>query len=350
MHLTIDGSIGEGGGQILRIAIALSAILQKGVRIVNIRRSRPRPGLGVQHIKSIEIARAMTRATVEGLYPGSTEVVFEPGPIRAGEYVLDMGTAGSITLALQSILPVAAYAPGPVTLDITGGTDVKWAPPYDYFKNVTLPALARFGVHIEPVLISRGFFPVGNGRVKVGIVPGEFHGVEFIEPYGDLVEGSSASSRLPPHVAMRQATAAVNYLKAQGIETGEIGLDVRNDRSTGSSITLYKGYVGSSTLGERGTPAERVGQTAAAMLADALKTGAAVDDHLADQLIIYMGLAGGPSSMAINRVTDHTSAGIRIVEQMTGRKFEILKNKSIIIRSSDTPGVSAWTGRQGPHR
>ena len=125
----MDGSIGEGGGQILRTAIALSAILQKSVRIHNIRKARPRPGLGVQHVKSIELARSLCDASVKGLAVGSTEIEFTPGPIKSGDFSINMGTAGSITLALQSILPIAAYAPGQVTLDITGGTDVKWSPP-----------------------------------------------------------------------------------------------------------------------------------------------------------------------------------------------------------------------------
>ena len=331
--LTIDGSIGEGGGQILRTAIAMSAILGKGVRIVNIRKSRPKPGLAVQHVKSIELARDMADASVKGLFTGSTEVEFIPGTIEGGDYSLDMTTAGSITLALQSVLPIAAYAPDPVNLDIIGGTDVKWSPPYDYFENVTLPALRFTGFSATSLLLTRGFYPAGNGHVKVHVKPASLHGFELIEPRGDVISGVSASSRLPPHVAMRQSKAASECLATLGYKTGAIRTDIRNDISTGSSITLFKGFMGGSALGERGVPAEKVGRDAATKLAGELKTGAAVDAHLADQLVIYMALADGNSGFTASNVTDHTLTGIRLLEMMTGRPFQIVKNKVSIIRS-----------------
>lgn len=337
MLWTIDGSIGEGGGQILRTAIALSSIQQRAVRIVNIRKARPRPGLGVQHIKSIEIAREMTDARVEGLRPGSTDIIFNPGPIKSGNFIVNIGTAGSITLALQSVLPIAAYAPGPMTFDITGGTDVKWSPPYDYFHNVTMPALERFGFHMESSLLARGYFPAGNGRVILRTTPANLSGVKLTEPMGDIIEGISASSRLPPHVCERQSSSASAYLQSQGFDRVNIRLDVRNDTSVGSSITLFKGLIGESALGERGKPAEKVGREAASHLTGEIKSGAAVDSHLADQLIIYMALAEGESVIKTGQVTDHTAAGIHIVEQMTGRKYEVKKaDDAMIIRSSGT--------------
>ncbi len=347
---TIDGSIGEGGGQVLRTAIALSAILQKGIRIINIRKERPRPGLGIQHVKSMEIARDMTGARATGIYPGSTEATFIPGPIKAGDYSIRMGTAGSITLALQSILPIAAYAPGPVTLDITGGTDVKWSPSYDYFENVTVPALELFGLRVESRLISRGYFPVGNGRAVVRASPARLHGVDLTEPAGDRINGISASSRLPAHVAERQAKSANDFLRSNGYEAGDIKPDVRNDASTGSSITLFKGHIGGSALGERGKLAEKVGQEAASHIVEELKAGGAVDVHLADQLIIYMALAEGPSSITVRQTTGHTSTGILVARQMLGRDFEVLEKKVTFIRSLDARAGPDPTGTGGPHR
>jgi len=347
---TIDGSIGEGGGQVLRMAIALSAILQKGIRIINIRKGRPRPGLGIQHVKSMEIARDITGARAAGIYPGSTEAIFIPGPIKAGDYVIRMGTAGSITLALQSILPIAAYAPGPVTLDITGGTDVKWSPTYDYFENVTVPALALFGFHVESRLVSRGYFPVGNGRAIVQASPARLRGVDLTEPSGDRINGVSASSKLPSHVTERQANAANDYLRSLGYEEGEIRLDVRNDASTGSGITLFKGHIGGSALGERGKPAEKVGQEAASHIVEELKAGVAVDVHLADQMIIFMALASGPSSITVRYMTGHTSAGILVARQMLGSDFEVLEKKVTLIRSSGTRGEPGPTGTPGPRQ
>jgi len=331
--ITIDGSIGEGGGQILRTSIALSSILQKGVRIINIRKSRPRPGLGFQHVKSIELAASLSDARVKGASFGSTEVEFLPGKIKSGNFSINMGTAGSVTLALQSVLPIAAYAPGPVILDITGGTDVKWSPPYDYFKNVMLPALKLFGYDIESSLISRGYFPAGNGRVIVNAMPSALRPAKLTFRPGTIVNGVSASSKLPPHVAMRQSKAASEYLESHGYNTGEIRLDVRNDASIGSSITLFSGFMGGSALGERGLPAERVGLSAATSLIEELKTNAAVDEHLTDQLIIYMVLAEGLSSLTSSKITGHTLTGIRLVEIMTGRKLSVHENEVSVIQS-----------------
>jgi RNA 3'-terminal phosphate cyclase (ATP) len=330
--LEVDGSFGEGGGQILRSAVALSAILGKGVAVKNIRKSRPRPGLGIQHIKSIELARDICDADVKGLFPGSTEIQFIPGTIKRGHYSLDIGTAGSITLALQSVMPIACFASGQVTLEITGGTDVKWSPPYDYFHYVTLPALRRFGIEASSTLVSRGYFPVGNGKVILSITPSRLHGTDITRPTRTEISGISASSRLPLHVAERQAKAASQYLASKGVTVSEIRIDSRNDLSTGSSITLYSGFLGSSALGERGLPAENVGRKAAEYLYEELASGAAVDEHLSDQLIIFMGLAKGRSSFTTSRLSSHASTNLWVVEQMLNKKFEIVKNKNVLIR------------------
>lgn len=328
----VDGSYGEGGGQILRSAVALSAILGKGVVVKNVRKGRPRPGLGTQHIKSIELARDICNAEVKGLFPGSTEIQFIPGPIKSGNYSLDIGTAGSITLALQSVIPIACFASGRVTLEVTGGTDVKWSPPYDYFQYVTLPALRRLGIKASSILVSRGYFPVGNGKAILSITPSSLHGTDITRQAGTEISGISTSSRLPLHVTERQAKAASDYLASKGLRVGEIRIDARNDLSTGSSITLYTGFLGSSALGERGLPAENVGRKAAEKLYEEIASGAAVDEHLSDQLIIFMGLAKGRSSFTTSRLSSHASTNMWVVEQMLAKKFEIVKNKNVLIR------------------
>lgn len=242
--IEVDGSYGEGGGQILRTSIVLSAILGIGVVIKNIRKNRPRPGLAMQHIKSIILARELSNAKVDGLAPGSTQVTFMPGKISGGDYFLDVGTAGSISLVLQSVMPIAAYAPSPVTFEIVGGTDVKWSPPYDYLENVTLPALRRFGYKADISLLHRGYYPRGMGRIKMTVYPSSLHGADLIEKEYPYVRGVSSSSRLPAHVAERQASAAREYIESRGISVDEIKLDIRLDESTGSSITLFKGFLG----------------------------------------------------------------------------------------------------------
>jgi RNA 3'-terminal phosphate cyclase (ATP) len=331
--IEIDGSYGEGGGQVLRSAIAVSAITGRGVKIRNIRKNRPRPGLGIQHIKSIELATRMTGARVEGLAPGSTGITFIPGPISGGSYALDLGTAGSISLVLQSVAPIAAYAPSPVKLHITGGTDVRWSPTIDYFRNVTLPALRLFGFRGDLQLESRGYFPIGGGVVTAEIEPVRLHGIRAEVPLPPSVRGISSCSHLPPHVAKRQADAAKKYLEGMGIEVGEIALDVRNDRSTGSSITLFSGYLGGSALGERGVPSEKVGVEAASILANEIESGAAVDPFMCDQLITFMALSEGPSVITTGSVTSHAVTNMWIMEKMTGRRFTVEKGRTVSIRS-----------------
>lgn len=331
--LEIDGSYGEGGGQILRSAIAVSSITGRGVNLVNIRKNRPRPGLSIQHIKSIELAAQMTGATVEGLTTGSTNLTFIPGEIRGGKYFLDIGTAGSISLVLQSVTPIASYASSHVSIEITGGTDVRWSPTVDYFSNVTLPALKTFGFNGDMKLINRGYFPVGGGKAIMNIEPSGLRGTSLVKPADPLVRGVSASSRLPQHVAARQAESARKHLESEGIPVGDIDIDVRNDRSTGSSITLYSGFQGGSALGERGLPAEKVGAEAANIMANYVESGAAIDPYLCDQLITFMALSSGSSCITTSSVTSHAVTNMWIMEMMTGRRFTVEKNRTIVIRS-----------------
>lgn len=331
--IEIDGSYGEGGGQILRSAIAASAITGRGVQIRNIRQNRPRPGLGIQHIKSIELAARMTGARVEGLAPGSSTITFLPGQICGGTYSLDLGSAGSISLVLQSVVPIATFAPSEVTVHVTGGTDVRWSPTIDYFQNVTLPALRLFGFKGDLRLESRGYYPLGGGMVTAKIRPSRLHGIRADVPMPPSVRGISSCSRLPPHVAKRQAESAQRYLEGMGIEVAGIELDVRRDRSIGSSITLFSGYLGGSALGERGIPAEKVGAEAASIIANEIESGAAVDPFLCDQLITLMALSEGPSVITTGSITSHAVTNMWIMEKMTGRLFTVEKGRTVAIRS-----------------
>ncbi|MCS7099566.1 MAG: RNA 3'-terminal phosphate cyclase, partial [Sulfolobales archaeon] len=167
--LEIDGSFGEGGGQILRTAVALSAITGTDIRVVNIRARRPEPGLKRQHLTGILAAAEMCNAVVEGAQVGSTEVVFKPGSIRGGEYRFDVGTAGSVTLVLQTLLPIAAFADSPVAIEVSGGTDVPWSPPVDYLRYVVKPHLERLGYAFGVELVRRGHYPRGGGLVRVSV-------------------------------------------------------------------------------------------------------------------------------------------------------------------------------------
>jgi RNA 3'-terminal phosphate cyclase (ATP) len=341
----IDGSYGEGGGQIIRTAVALSAVTGTDVTISNIRSIRPKPGLKAQHMSAIMTVAEMTGARISGLKPGSTELTFCPGNISGGHYNIDIGTAGSITLLLQCLVPVASAAQGPVTLDITGGTDVAWSPPVDYTAFVLLPVLSVMGLKCSIELHRRGYYPRGGGRVTAIIHPSVLEALDLEsekdrDKAGDkekemyrkkqqvpcTVAGISHSSNLPPHVTRRQADAAAAALENAGYNPS-MDTSLSSSPSTGSGITLWFGHTGGSALGKRGLPAEKVGKAAAREIIVELDSGADVDVHLADQLIPYMGLAGG-GSFTVREVSGHTKTNIRVVEQFLGVEFGVEEQES----------------------
>ncbi|MBE0523353.1 MAG: RNA 3'-terminal phosphate cyclase [Methanosarcinales archaeon] len=318
--IAIDGSFGEGGGQIIRTAVALSAVTGNDISINNIRENRPQPGLKAQHLTAVRTAAALTHADVTGMELGSKQVIFKPKGIFGGHYNVDIGTAGSITLLLQCLMPAAAMSPETVTLDIIGGTDVAWSPPIDYLSNVLLPVLTSIGLDCSIHLQKRGYYPRGGGRVRVVINPSKLTGIDIKKRPCNIM-GTSHSSNLPEHVVQHQADSAVEALERAGYILS-IDLETANNVSTGSGITLWSGNIGGSALGRRGLTAEKVGRVAAREIIAELDSGAAVDIYLADQLIPYMGLAG-TGSFTSREISKHTSTNIWVVEQFLKIKFKI---------------------------
>ncbi|MCK4811024.1 MAG: RNA 3'-terminal phosphate cyclase [Methanosarcinales archaeon] len=330
--LTIDGSFGEGGGQILRTSVAMAAITKTPVRIIGIRKNRPKPGLSAQHLTAIRAMTELAGADTTGDAIMSTELTFIPGEISGGTYRMDIGTAGSISLLLQCLIPVALHAPDTVVLDITGGTDVKWSPPIDHLRHVLLPALALMGCNVRIEVVRRGYYPRGGGRVRAVIEPSEIFGADFCEKTSDTIHGCSHSSRLPEHVAKRQRSAAIARLQDHGYD-GKIDTDIttahKGAASTGSGITLWCGHIGGSALGERGKPAEVVGSGAADNIIRELDSKAAVDIYLADQLIPYMAMAKS-GSFTTRELSLHAKTNIRVSEQFTDARFDIKPSDRIV--------------------
>ncbi|NOZ58210.1 MAG: RNA 3'-terminal phosphate cyclase [Euryarchaeota archaeon] len=332
--LRIDGSYGEGGGQVLRTALALSAITGRAVEVVNIRANRPNPGLATQHLHGVKALARLCSARVEGAEVGSTRVYFEPGELKPQRLRIDMGTAGSISLILQVLLLPSAFAGGEVVLDIKGGTDVRWAPPIDYVKHVLLPVVARLGISAELEVLSRGYYPRGGGRVRARVRPAErLTGVDLRNPGRVLqVRGKAHASRLPGHVVEREAEAARRLLSEY---SPEIALEVRKDFSTGTGITLWacceNSRLGAGALGERGKPAEQVGEEAARALLTEIKSGAGVDIHLADQLIPFLALAEGKSAFTVRELSGHLRTNIFVTEQILGRCFEVKQEGELFL-------------------
>ena len=331
--MEIDGSIGEGGGQILRTSVALSALTQKPIIIKNIRAKRDKSGLRNQHMTAIKAVAAIVDADVDGLELGSSEITFVPKRWKGGEFTFDIGTAGSTTLVLQALLPVLAFSKRHSNVALIGGTNNPMAPQIDYFIHVLNPVLSKMGFPYELTLVRRGFYPRGGGLITISVEP-----ISSIEPInivemGSLgsIHGISHSTKLPKHVAYRQAVAANEYLTSAGYSDAVIDIEARQERdgvSAGSGVVLWAetstgGIIGGDALGERGKPAENVGRDAAADLVGQLITGAPVDRHLSDQLIIWMAMAVGPSAIRPTEITLHALTSVKLVEQVTGCKFTV---------------------------
>lgn len=328
--IEIDGSMLEGGGQILRVSVALSAVSGRPVRVFNIRAKRSNPGLRPQHLTAIKAVAEIVRARVEGLYVGSRELTFIPSRPKAGSFSFDVGTAGSTTLVLQSLMPVAALAPSNIAVEIKGGTDNPMAPPVDYVERVLVPALLRMGYRCKVSTLRRGFYPRGGGVVRASMEP-----VEHLSPIymdgrrGEVkVRGIAYSCRLPGHIVERMVKAAYDRLREGGVNCIEIEREVlqpghpKCSLDPGCGILLVaegEGCImGSDCLGERGKPAEVVGKEAADSLLRQLETQASVDKHLGDQLVVYMALARGRSKIRVSELTLHAATCVEVVRRLLG--------------------------------
>jgi len=329
--IDIDGSFGEGGGQIVRTSVALSAVTGIAISIRNIRQNRPKPGLAPQHAHAIKTLAQLSGAKISGVKPGSFEINFEPGNIRCGYNRADIGTAGSVTLLMQCLLPAMLGADGPVSLEVHGGTDVRWAPTVDYFKHVFLPALNSFGARARLEIWQRGYYPKGMGAVLLEVHPGPLHSAQFRSQDVKVVEGISHSSNLPEHVVQRQADSASQALVEAGIES-HVFTEALHLPSTGSGITLWSICKGGSALGERGIRAEEVGKMAADEIILEIRSLAGIDKHLADQLVPYLALAGG--SYSTREVSMHTKTNIWTAKHFSDKNFRISGEKIFIIEAN----------------
>lgn len=300
--LVIDGAHLEGGGQIIRAAVALSALTGKPMKLVHIRAGRQQPGLRPQHLTAVRAVAAASDAEVLGCIPGSQEIIFLPGQISSREITLDVGTAGSIPLVIQAWLPVALHTGG--TLALTGGTDVERSPTIDYLVNVLLPFLENHGARVSVTVTRRGFYPRGGGLVAVNVKPSVMLPLSAVSRQPGEDRGiCSCSAGLPAHVAERQAQAARTLLfRNTGLDF-PAAIDVRPGPGTGSSCIAWMGWKGGTGLGRKGYPAEKVGEDAALALIREVDGGGQVDSFMADQLLIYLAMAGG--SYTSNSCTLH---------------------------------------------
>lgn len=338
--LELDGS--AGGGQLVRTALALSVLSGTPFRMDGIRGGRPEPGLRPQHVAAVELLEAVADADVTGAEEGAESLEFEPRTLRPGSYEADIGTAGSVPLLYDAVLPVATALSGRLEVRATGGTDVRWSPTFDYYRRVKLPLLRRVGVDATVDLDRRGFYPAGGGKATLWLGPSALRPLELGSrgaPVGARVYSTASEDLAERDVAERQADAAVGGLEDAGLDVTERTVQYADCRSTGSAVVLRLDYeetiAGFDALGERGKPAEDVAESAVSRARAFAGSAAAMDAHMADQLVVLLGIAGG--RVAVPSVTDHVETNAGLLERFG---FDVS-----IDRSGGVPVLEA-TGRR----
>ncbi|RUM87024.1 MAG: RNA 3'-phosphate cyclase [Thermodesulfatator sp.] len=326
--LVLDGSYGEGGGQILRTALTLSILTGRPFRLVNIRAGRPKPGLRPQHLACVLGAARLSGAEVEGAEKGSREILFRPGPPRPGAYTLEIGTAGATSLLFQTLYLPLAWAGGGRLL-LRGGTHVPQSPCFHYLAEVFWPVVEALGLSGRLVLRKYGFYPRGGGEFLAEIRPlRELQGIDLGKPFRPEITRviSLVTADLPEHIRRRQAARAEKLLREAGLSV-EIRLEKAQSASPGTFVGVVgrKGSqrAGAFALGARGKPAERVAEEAVKPYLQIMETGASLDEHLADQLLLPAALACGSTRFRTPRVTRHLLTNAWVIRQFLPVKIEI---------------------------
>lgn len=324
--IKVDGSFGEGGGAILRVSVGLAAALGETVRVFNIRASRPNPGLRAQHLTGILACAELTDGEVSGAHVGSKEVAFKPGGGWKKRLKVSVGTAGSATLVLQTLLIPASLAGEESVVEVSGGTDVAWSPPADYLRNVTLPVLKRCGLDAEADILRRGYYPAGGGKLRLKVKPSGKNPLELKERGRLLsVQGISHAHEglKEKEVAERQKKSCrktlFDGLAKLGLEDAKIdvGVEYSDAVSFGSGIVLWAQFentvLGADSLGEKGKRAEDVGREAAESMISELASNAPTDKYMTDQAVPYLALFGG--SVRTPALSAHAETNIWIAKQ-----------------------------------
>jgi len=349
--MELDGATLEGGGQLLRIAVALAVITKKPCRVFNIRRGRPKPGLMPQHLLGIQALAQLCSGSLEGDYLGSEEIKFYPGENYRDRVSVNIPTAGSITLALQSLIPPALFAPSPsqvlqnkiwegkpIKISFDGGaTDTFFSPTIDHFRHVFLKILGKMGCKIEINILRRGYYPEGGARVIALIRPWQINSIQLkpinLTERGELkkilVISGASNALKEKKVSERQLMGMREILGKLKLPIEE-KVEYYDTRCPGSQICLVAEFentvIGTDNLGKLGKRAEDVGRECALELLKEQKSQACLDKHLADQLLPYLALASGKSQVTVSETTNHCKTNIWVIEKFLDGKFEIKGN------------------------
>lgn len=311
--IEIDGSFGEGGGQILRTALSLSCLFNKPFRIFNIRKGRKNPGLMPQHLTCVRAAQLLSNAEVIGDFKGSTELIFSPKGVKGGDFFFDIGTAGSTSLVLQTIIPSLIFLNRKTTVVLKGGTHVPFSPCYHYISEVFVPMLKKLGVRIELNIESYGFYPKGGGRIRAEIFPAkEIKPLRIIER-GNItsLKGCSGVGNLHPSIAERQRNAFMEKIHSQADIKCPVDMEIIDAPTLGQGTFVFmkseseNSVAGFTAIGERGKRAEIVGEEAAIEFLNYYSSNAIFDSHLPDQIVLYLSLCNDESVFTTSCTTQH---------------------------------------------
>ena len=317
--IEIDGSEGEGGGQMLRTALGLSALTGSPFIFKNIRARRDKPGLAAQHLTGVKGVAEICHAMVDGAAVGSTSLTFEPGTVDAGDYRFDVGTAGSISLVLQTCMLACAKTRARTEFDILGGTNVRMSPPSDYLEHILFPLLRTMGYDIDVKVPARGFYPQGGGEMVVGMARGEHILPLNLEGRGRFVgiTGVCFTQKLPDHIAERMVSTARKTLV--GHSPVKLAMDRRRGHSIGAGIFLAAEFentvLGRDALGEKGVRSEKLGEMSAVDLIGKMSSGETLDAHAADQIIPYLSFAAAPSTFLVSELSQHLLTQVEMIRK-----------------------------------
>lgn len=334
--IIIDGAEGEGGGQVVRNALALSLVTGQPFRISNIRGGRDKPGLMRQHLTAVEAALTIGGAMCEGASVGSTEIAFTPGRVTPGEYRFAVGTAGSTSLVLQTVLMPLLLAGGPSRLVLEGGTHNMMAPPFDFIERAFLPVINRMGPQVSARLTRHGFFPRGGGQIEVDIVPGKLSPIACIDR-GALqsVSATALFAGLPFDIAEREIKAARAILSEWPQEAFAVR-QLPEEQGPGNALLLEAVFEHGREIvtgfGKLGVSAESLAKTAAQRMAGFLASDAFAGPYLADQLLLPFALGGGGSFTTV-KLSQHSLTAANVIERFTGRRcvFEVRQGESNLV-------------------
>ncbi len=340
--IKIDGSFGEGGGQILRTAIGLSVYTDTPIEIYNIRKNRRNPGIKPQHYTAISSVQKICNAELDFLEIGSNKLFFKPGEIKPGKFKFDIGTAGSITLAFQPIILGCLKSNKKNTIELSGGTDVKWSPSWDFFTKVFLNLLNKMRINIEARLINRGYYPKGGGKGEIKIEKVRNIKPFFVNSKQDFedIKGIINISKLPDHISKRINHTIIKNATKNNLRTS-IDIEKNNSFSPGVGVSLWsetkETVLGSTVMGEKGVTSEEVGKKASNRIIKDILSNSTVDIYSFDQIIPYLAIASKnkDSEIIVRKISKHAETNMWLVKKFLDVEFEIIEQeKNFKIRIS----------------